>query len=239
MTWQQRYMERFYDPKSGFIDGTVEFHALVERTIPRDGKILEVGPGPAGPTSRLLAKMGELYGLDTDPEALKNESLAHAALLDGDAFPFEDAMFDGCVSDYVIEHVKDAEVHLREVARVLKPGAAYVFRTPNRYHYIAGVSALTPHWFHELVANRLRAQHGRVHDPYPTVYAMNSRASVRRLAGQCGMAVEELRMVEKAPSYGLAARPLFLAFMAYERLVNATDWAADLRSNIFAVLRRS
>jgi hypothetical protein len=50
--------------------------------------------------------------------------------------------------------------------------------------------------------------------------------------------VESLEMVEKEPSYGMLARPLFLAFMAYERLVNASDRFAPLRANIFVVLRK-
>jgi hypothetical protein len=45
-------------------------------------------------------------------------------------------------------------------------------------------------------------------------------------------------MIEKEPSYGMCARPLFLAFMAYERLVNASEQLADLRANIIGVLRK-
>jgi hypothetical protein len=44
-------------------------------------------------------------------------------------------------------------------------------------------------------------------------------------------------MVEKEPTYGMAARPLFLAFMAYERLVNASSRLAPLRANMFVALR--
>jgi hypothetical protein len=36
----------------------------------------------------------------------------------------------------------------------------------------------------------------------------------------------------------MSSRALFLAFMAYERAVNATARLAPLRANIFAVLRR-
>jgi hypothetical protein len=45
--------------------------------------------------------------------------------------------------------------------------------------------------------------------------------------------------VEKEPLYGLYARPLFLSFMVYERLVNATERLGFLRSTLFAVLRKA
>ncbi len=156
----------------------------------------------------------------------------------GDRFPFPDASFAACVSNYVIEHVPDADAHLAEVARVLQPGGVYVFRTPNLWHYVALFARVTPHWVHELLANRLRGRTSADHDPYPTVYALNTRASVERHAARAGLRVERLERMEKEPSYGMAARPLFLAFMAYERAVNATERAAFLRSNILAVLRK-
>jgi SAM-dependent methyltransferase len=44
--------------------------------------------------------------------------------------PFRDAMFDGVVSLDVLEHVPDHRAALREIARVLKPSAAFVFTVP-------------------------------------------------------------------------------------------------------------
>ena len=158
--------------------------------------------------------------------------------LEGDRYPFPDASFGACVSNYCIEHIPDPEKHLAEVSRVLEPGGAYVLRTPNRWHYVSLISSLTPHWFHELVANRLRNLRDDDHDPYPTVYGMNTRQDVERLAAQSGMVVEQLTLVEKEPSYGMSSRLLFMTFLAYERVVNATERAAFLRSNIFAVLRK-
>lgn len=237
MSWQAEYIERFYNPAKGWVNGTREFHELCASVISKGSKILEIGPGPGNPTSRLLATLGEVHGVDPDPVIKTNEALASATVLEGDRFPFPDASFDACVSDYCLEHVSDAAAHIAEVARVLRPGGVYVFRTPNLWHYVTLISKLTPHWFHELVANRLRNIKGG-HDPYPTVYAMNTEADVRRLAAGAGLRVEELRLIEKEPSYGMSSRALFLAFMAYERAVNSTPRAATLRSTILAVLRK-
>jgi SAM-dependent methyltransferase len=237
-SWQQKYCRIFYESKPGWINGTEEFHRLCDATIGCSGKILEIGAGPSNPTSRFLATIGELHGLDPDPQVRENDALSTAAVLEDARFPFPDASFDACVSNYVIEHVADPAAHLREVARVLRPRGAYVFRTPNQFHYVALVSRATPHWFHVLVANRLRNQQAQAHDPYPTVYRCNSRRSVRELSNASGFEVSELRMIEKEPSYGMASPLLFFPLWAYERLVNATPAAAGLRANILAVLRK-
>jgi SAM-dependent methyltransferase len=237
MTWQETYLSTFYATDRGFVDGTTEFHNLCASVCRKGARILEIGAGPSNATSTFLASLGELHGMDPDVSVKQNSALRSATVLVGDRFPLDDESFDVCVSNFVCEHVLEPAVHLAEVRRVLVPGGAYVFRTPNRFHYVAGVSALTPHWFHELVANRLRNLESGAHDPYPTHYRMNSQGRVRQLAREAGLRVESLRAVEKEPSYGMSSRLLFLTFMAYERLVNSTELLAGFRSSLFAVLR--
>ena len=237
MTWQERYIARFYDRTRGWRDGGEIFFELCSSHIPRGATILEVGAGPSNDTSRFLAGLGPLHGLDPDPEVRSNDALASASVLQGDRFPFDDDSFDACVSNYVIEHLEDPLTHLREVRRVLRPGGHYVFRCPNRFHYVALGSSLTPHWVHVRLSNRLRNL-GEAHDPYPTRYRMNTRGAVTRLSRSSGMEIVRLDMIEGEPWYGRSSRVLFLLFTAYERIVSSTGLLAGLRSNIFGVLRR-
>jgi SAM-dependent methyltransferase len=239
MSWQDRYHARFYDRSRGWRDGSQIFYDLCTTYIPRGGSILEVGAGPSNATSRFLAGIGPLHGLDPDPDVQGNDALVSARILRGERFPFEDGSFDACVSNYVIEHLVDPLAHLGEVRRVLRPGGHYLFRCPNRFHYVALVSWLTPHWLHVRLANRLRNLAPEAHDPYPTRYRMNSRGAVRRLARASGMSVVRLEMIESDPWYGRSSRALFLLFTAYERLVNSTPRLQDLRANIFAVLGKT
>jgi SAM-dependent methyltransferase len=237
MSWQQAYLERFYGSRE-HVDGTTEFHAMCAAHIPSGAAILEVGAGPSNPTSKYLAALGRLSGLDVDPAVRSNDALADARVLDTATFPFGDSCFDACVSNYVLEHIADPGSHLSEISRILRPGGVYLFRTPNRYHYVSLVSRLTPHWFHEAAANRLRNLREDAPDPYPTYYRLNSRRAIHRAALQAGLHVRELRMVEKEPSYGMASRLLFVAFMFYERAVNSSGLFAVLRANVFGVLER-
>lgn len=155
MSWQLRYLDQYYSRSTGWVDGTSEFHHLLASAIPYGSKILEVGAGPSNQTSRFLKTLGTLYGVDVDPDVTINDSLTTAHVLTDNTYPFVDAFFDACVSNYVIEHISDVRRHLEEVHRVLKPGGIYAFRTPNRFHYITLVAGMTPHWFHKLVVNRL------------------------------------------------------------------------------------
>jgi SAM-dependent methyltransferase len=237
--WQAAYLARFYDRSRGFEDGTQHFHRTLAAACPPGGRILEIGSGPDNPTSRFLATLGELHGLDVDPAVSSNPALAASAVLAGERFPHPDASFDLCVSNFLLEHLADPTAHFREVARVLVPGGLYAFRTPNRWHYVALAARLTPHWLHVVLANRLRALPEGAHEPYPTFYRASSRRALARLARRSGLRVERLEVIEKEPSYGMSSRALFLAMTAYERIVNSTEALAFLRSAIIGVLRKT
>jgi SAM-dependent methyltransferase len=236
-TWQQRYLRRFYGSRPGWIGGTQEFWRLCEERIVAGARVLEIGAGPENATSGFLAGRYELHGVDVDPAVETNRHLRTASVCHGATLPYPDLSFDACVSNFVLEHVEDPGRHLSEVARVLRPGGVYAFRTPNRYHYVSLAASVTPHWVHGLLSNRLRGLRG-AHDPYPTFHRLNSRRAVAREAAAAGLDVVELRLIEKEPSYGMSSRVLFLAFTAYERAVNASDALAAMRANILAVLRK-
>jgi len=238
MSWYRDYVQRFYASRPGWVHGTKQFYDLCRRSIEQDTRILEVGPGPSNKTSRFLAGLGELDGVDLDAELENNDALTHAWQIESDDYPVPESHYAACVSNYVVEHVTNPQSHLREIHRVLRPGGRYIFRTPNRYHYVALVASLTPHWFHRLVANRLRGLDSEAHDPYPTVYRINSRTAVRKHAEATGFEVEELQLIESTPSYGAASRVLFLAGMAYERFVTSTERLAGLRANLLVILRK-
>ena len=238
MSWLEDYLEVFYPKSSGWIDGDTEFHRLCASAIPAGGSILEIGSGPPNVTSRFLSTLGTLTGLDADPEIYTNNALDAAHVLSGETYPFGDDTFDACVSNSVIEHITDPDSHMKEVSRVLKPRGVYVFRTPNLFHYVTVAAHLTPHWFHELVANRLRNLPAGSHAPYPTLYRMNTRSRIMRTARAAGLDVEQLHLIEKEPWYGRSSRVLFLGFMLYERVVNSHELFAGFRVNFQAVLRK-
>lgn len=234
----ERLFERHYYSRPSFTDGTLEFHRMIRDALGPVKRILEVGAGPANATSRFLSSLAPVTGVDVSDDIESNGALSAAQVFDGVTLPFADETFDGCVSNFVLEHVEDPARHLSEVARVLRPGAAYVFRTPNLFHYVAGASRLLPHRVHVHTANRLRSLSADAHEPWKTFYRANCRSVLRRLAPPAGLRVTDLRVVEKEPSYARASVVLFYPMMAYERLVNASALLEDFRATIFGVLRK-
>lgn len=230
---------RYYHSRPGFVDGTTEFHALCARWLADASDILEIGAGPPNSTSDFLATLARTVGVDVSPEIFENRALVQAATYSGTVLPFEDAAFDACVSNYVLEHVEGAEMHFHEVFRILRPGGYYLFRTPNLRHYVAFGSRILPHVLHRKLANRLRRLPADAHEPWPTFYRSNTRRRIRSLARAARLEVVELHMVEKEPYYARSSPLLFYPLMTYERLVNSGRWGEPLRANIFGVLRKA
>jgi SAM-dependent methyltransferase len=230
------WFERYYFSRPGYLSGTIEFHRLAQEALGKGSEILEIGSGPENQTSLFLSRLGNLQGVDISEEIRSNHHLRVAKVYDGSKLPFDDRQFDLCVSDYVLEHIGDPALHFREVARVLKPGGKYCFRTPNIFHYVALASSMLPHSLHLKLANRLRGASSDAHDPYPTFYRCNRRGRLRRLCADAGLKVYEFRMVEKEPSYGRIGAAFFFPMMAYERVVNGAPIFQGFRANIFGVV---
>ncbi len=57
----------------------------------------------------------------------------------GDRMPFARGTFASAVSNSVLEHIADLDAVLEETARVLKPGAPFIFCVPN-HNFLPGLS---------------------------------------------------------------------------------------------------
>jgi SAM-dependent methyltransferase len=234
-----RLFDHFYYANPNFVDGTTEFHTTVKNNSSPGSSILEVGAGPSNTTSSYLASIGRVCGLDVSEEVKANAALSESFVYDGTKFPFSNRKFDLCVSNYVLEHVPNPIEHFNEVSRVLKPDGKFIFRTPNLCHYVTFMSWLLPTRAHLALANRLRGLGSSAHDPYPTLYRANTAGVLRRLGKSTGMPVQELRFIEKEPSYGRVHPLFFYPMMAYERFVNSAPYFAPIRINILGVLKKA
>lgn len=237
--WRAKYVERFYRSRPGWIDGTTEFHGMLRRHIAGGARVLEIGSGSGNPTSAFLATITpDLVGLEVAVPTAANAFVRGTCLYDGLRLPFRSQVFDAAVSNYVLEHVEHPEDLCGEVHRVLRRGGVFVFRTPNLCHYVSLAGRVMPHWITRWLANWLRALPEGSHEPHRTYYRMNAPGRIRRLLTSTGFEIAELTLVEKEPSYGLRSRVLFLAFLAYERVVNSSRLFQRLRANLFCVARR-
>lgn len=216
-------------------NGTKIFYDWIRQITTPETRLLNLGAGP--PTKSGLrtfrGEVLEVVGADIDRTVLKNSELDRGFVIENNSLPFPNDYFDVAFSDYVIEHVEFPEIFLSELHRVMKSGGQFFFRTPNKYHYVSFISAVTPHWFHSAIANRVRGLPAEAHEPWPTYYRLNSRRALKAAAQRAGFRSVELRMIEAEPSYLEFHSIPFLMGIGYERTVNSTRLLAGARANIF------
>ena len=117
------------------------------RLLPRGGRLLEVGCGP-GFLLRSLARFApriEAEGVDISESGVRfARSLfglrVHCGTLESAGFP--DAGFDVILQKDLLEHVASPREHLKETARVLRPGGFLWLVTPNGDANLAPYAAL-------------------------------------------------------------------------------------------------
>ncbi len=72
-------------------------------------------------------------------EAEKRGGYVKVIEASGDAIPYEPAHFGSAVSNSVLEHIPDLDSVLKDLARVLKPGAPFIFCVPN-HNFLGALS---------------------------------------------------------------------------------------------------
>lgn len=176
------------------IDGTVEFYNRVNALLTRDSEVLDFGAGRGSwalsPYSErafqlqwLKGRVKRVVGVDVDEAVLGNPSLDEAVITPvGVALPFPDSTFDLIIADYVLEHIPERESFFvaQEMSRVLRPSGWIAARTPNRRGVIALGGRLVPNGHHTRLLRRLQPFRD-AEDVFPTEYAMNTPARLRRL----------------------------------------------------------
>ncbi|HEV8472132.1 MAG TPA: glycosyltransferase [Methylomirabilota bacterium] len=113
--WLQRYWQRAR-------------HRIVTGWVGAE-PIVDVGCG----SSRIILDLPNALGVDVLQNKLRWLRPRHARLTraSGDALPLRDGSVGTLITSEVIEHVTNAEQHLAEAARVLRPGGTLVAGTPD------------------------------------------------------------------------------------------------------------
>ena len=124
---------------------------VIDLLADANGRLLEVGCGPAVMAPDLLAMGFELHGIDVSAEMIRRAELRIAshplekrcrfAIGDVESLEFPDAFFDAVLAMGVLEYLDGYDRALHEMRRVLKPGGVMILTIPNRasaYHLARG-----------------------------------------------------------------------------------------------------
>lgn len=225
--------QKFY-PTSGNNWDDALFRQSILTRLSDDSVILDVGAGAGIVEQMNFRGVGaRACGIDLDPRVLENPFLDEAKVCSAEKIPYASATFDAVVSDNVLEHLDEPDIVFAEVARVLKPGGVFLFKTPNRRHYMPLIARLTPHGFHGFI-NRLRGREAV--DTFPTRYRANSARQLQRLAVRSGLSVDAVDFFEGRPEYMRISCLLYPFGILYERLVNRFAFLKSFRILIVGAL---
>jgi demethylmenaquinone methyltransferase/2-methoxy-6-polyprenyl-1,4-benzoquinol methylase len=109
--------------------------AMIAHAAPAAGDtVLDVASGTAGVALQIAARTGaRVVGVDLTEQMLRQgqRNVGGSAVSDSielvagraEQLPFADATFDGLTFTYLLRYVADPQATLRELARVVKPGA--------------------------------------------------------------------------------------------------------------------
>lgn len=210
------------------VDGTVAMYSQVAALVRPSDVVLEFGPGRGANISgdpspyrrwlqTLRGRCARVIGCDVDPVVGENPFLDEAITIRPDEpLPFADASFDLILSSNVFEHVADAEGVAAELLRILKPGGTLCASTPNKFGYVALAAMLVRNTQHAAVLKRVQP-HRRSIDVFPTLYRMNTLATIRRLFGHAAEVVIYAHSAE--PSYHFGNPWIFRAFKLLHKLL--------------------
>ena len=121
------------------------------------GALLDVGCGTGSFAAALAARGWEVTGVDVSEDMLRRARAKriHALRADAGSMPFQEAAFDAAVSVFTHTDVDDFPAAVREVARVLRPGAPFVYLGAHpcfvgphsTYEVGRGLPRLHPGWY--------------------------------------------------------------------------------------------
>jgi len=206
--------------------------------VHEDDWVLDAGCGSGKFAARRLRAINYfLTGIDVCETLRQNRQVDSRVGGSVSSLPFADSSFDVIYGRWLVEHLENPVVAMREFYRVLRPGGRVAIFTTNLLHYYGGAAKVTPHWFH-MWFNRRRGF--TEDDIFPTYYRANTRRRLGELLREAGFPRKnvEIDLVEGVPSVLSFNSVLHRLGMGYEYLVKRFEGLAAFRMNLIAIARK-
>ncbi|MCU0512495.1 MAG: methyltransferase domain-containing protein [Anaerolineae bacterium] len=209
---QNAYRARYARLVPGWQPATAVYEDLIRRALHDDARVLDLGCGRGGVLEQLDDVALRAIGIDPDTASLREHRLPGLPLAAATAvdLPFAAGTFDLVICAWVLEHLPDPARTLAEVARVLRPGGAFIFLAPNR----RSLPALLNRLLRPLQSHLVPRLYGRAEvDTFPVLYRASTPADLLRLAHAAGLTLAECHVIHD---------PTYFAF--HELLFRASVW---------------
>lgn len=182
-------------------------NALKALSVDKSALILDLGCG-SGTYPRLLGSegfhhcIGMDYAQNTLAQARKRDDIPESRYLCGDIYsmPFKDGCFHHVSCIGVFQSLTRPEKALREIYRILRPGAPLILITLNRLQ-IKHLGAALFHRSESILVDGREVPRLEAYNPF----------RFRRQLENCGFDTLDLRPVQIFPKLPLTARPILSA----------------------------
>ena len=198
---QNQLREAYRARHPGWQPATEVYAALVRAHLQPYSRVLDLGCGRGGLVEQLDHPLAAIVGIDPDLDSLREHRLPlPRAQASSSHLPLAESAIDVAFASWLLEHLPQPGRDFAELARVLRPGGAFVFITPNQRHPLAllnrllGRAGQAQRW----LVSRLYGRAGG--DTFPAYYRANSPATIARLANENGMRLARLETIED-PTY--------------------------------------
>jgi SAM-dependent methyltransferase len=154
---------------------------------------------PEAEQRKMVSRCSSLTGLDVDKAMKEHLLLTDRVMGLAGSSPFQDESFGLVTANMVVEHVDDCTALLADIYRILKPGGAFVFHTPNFRYYLIYLA----YWIPDSLKGRIvwLLEQRCEDDLFVTRYHMNTVPCIQQMAEKAGFQVEEIRVVGSAGSF--------------------------------------
>ncbi len=208
---QNAYRARYARRHPGWQPATAVYESQIRARLAPGQRVLDLGCGRGGTLEQLGEAVAHPLGLDPDHASLVEHRLPDLprAAARAEAIPLRAASVDLVLASWVLEHLPDPALIFREIARVLRPGGAFVALAPGAN----SPAALLNRALHPLQARLVPRLYARAEaDAFPVVYRANTRGRLAALAGQAGLVLDTFRAIHD-PTY-FAFHPLLFRLSA-------------------------
>jgi SAM-dependent methyltransferase len=231
---QERMRERYRQMKQGYRPALEIYRGLMDPLVSAETRLLDAGCGPGGLVKQHQGAAQLVAGTDRYASHFQEPAeIANLVESDIGVLPFASSSLDVITCSWVLEHLEAPEQVFSEFYRVLRPGGAFLFITPNKRNYTVWMRRLIPNSVSKPI---VKAIYGRDEDFInPTFYRANSFKQIDGALAAAGFHCERFDHVSD-PTY-LAVNDLM--FWLATTLEKAIDrFAPDTRVHLVGLYRK-
>lgn len=214
---QNRWRDAYRLSHPDWRPATEVFATYVRRELKPESRILDLGCGRGGLLEQLTHPLSRAMGIDPDYISLREHRLPRLprAVALSDCLPIVAESFDIVTGSWLLEHLADPARTFSAASRVLQPGGAFIFITPNASHPIAWLNRIAGRlgWVQGQMVARIYGRAGD--DTFSTFYRANTPAVIDGLARGAQLNLETLELIPD-PSYLAFNRLLFNGMSAID-----------------------